>query len=180
MQFTLDGFSELTSVYIGNAAFESKPSYISIWNCSKLQSIYFDQHAFQKSNSLDIHDLPQLNSITFRQYSFRFTQSARLNNLGTLTGLVFENYCFESVEHFTIKCNNIIYSYLQIDLPELRNLEVQDHSVKQVKVVVFEGNKSIVDDVRIMNRFTQFDVNAVIPEFTPRKSFNKSNEHHAL
>ena len=176
MQFTLDGFSELTSVYIGRSAFESKPSYISIWNCSKLQSIYFDQHAFQQSNSLDIHDLPQLNSITFRQYSFRFTQSARLNNLGTLTGLVFENYCFESVEHFTIKCNNIIYSYLQIDLPELRNLEVQNHSVKQVKEVVFEGNKSISAYVRMMNRFTQIAVNTIVLTIPPRKSIYKSNK----
>ena len=136
MQVNLDGFSELTSISIGEYAFDSKTGYLSIRNCSKLQTISFGkysfqyfhvnmsmlnslqfitfgQYAFRNTISLSLHDLPQLHSITFNQYAFQYTKTASLRNIGKIIGLVFNSYCFETVDSISITSNIIfIHSFI--------------------------------------------------------------------
>ena len=125
MQVNLDGFSELTSLSIGEYAFDSKVGYLSIWNCSKLQtiafgkysfqyyhvnisilnslhSITFGQYAFYRTESLELFNLPLLNTLSFNQYAFQNTKTASLNNIGKIIGLVLSNNCLEKVEYLSI------------------------------------------------------------------------------
>ena len=102
IEVNLDGFNELTSLSIGEYAFDSKVGYLSIWNCSKLHTIAFGRYAFQNADALTLHDLPQLQSITFNQFAFQNTKTASLNNIGKIIGLVLSNNCLEKVEYLSI------------------------------------------------------------------------------
>ena len=139
-QVNIDGFRELTSISFGDNSFDSNIGYLSIWNCSKLQSISFGRYVFQFAESLSIYDLPQLNSVAFNQNSFQYTKTANLYNLDSISGLYFDNNCFQNVDHFSIKSQLWLLYYWWVDIPNLLSVEMKDHSVKQVKVVIFESN----------------------------------------